>query len=204
MTWANRITIFRLLLIPFFVGALLYYGQTVKAGAANESYRIAAIIIFIVAAISDGVDGYLARNFNQKTKLGTILDPIADKLLMFAALLTLSFISGVGIPDFPLWFPLLIITRDALLLLGALVLHFLTQQVHVRPHWTGKTSTCLVFIAISAALLKLDWTIYVCYAGGFFTLICTVLYVRDGIYQLHHSDSARAVLSQDKAVPKEK
>lgn len=198
MTWANRITIFRLLLIPFFVGALLYYAQTVRAGAAVENYRITALIIFIVAAISDGVDGYLARNFNQKSKLGTILDPIADKLLMFAALLTLSFISGPGIPEFPLWFPLIIITRDALLLLGALVLHFLTHQVHVRPHWTGKTSTCLVFIAISAALLKFDWTIYVCYAGGFFTLICTVLYVRDGIYQLHHSGDASATVAKEK------
>ena len=80
MTTANKITILRILLIPFFVVEVLYY---VKAGV--ELHRTLAILTFAVAAICDGVDGYIARHFNQRSELGAILDPLADKLLLFRA-----------------------------------------------------------------------------------------------------------------------
>ncbi len=190
MTWANRITLLRLFLIPFFIGALLYYQQTVHHGAPEEHYRVTAIVIFIVAAVCDGIDGYVARHFNQKSRLGSILDPLADKLLMFSALVTLSLISGPGIPEFPLWFPIIVIGRDSLLLIGTSLLHYLNQQVHIQPHWTGKASTFFVLVAISAALLKFDWTLYACYAGALFALISTVIYIRAGLHQFHPHGNA--------------
>ena len=81
MTTANKVTILRILLIPFFVVQVLYY---VKNG--NELHRLLAILSFAVAAICDGVDGYIARRYNQRSELGAILDPLADKLLLVSGI----------------------------------------------------------------------------------------------------------------------
>ena len=89
MTTANKVTILRILLIPFFVVQVLYY---VKNG--NELHRLLAILSFAVAAICDGVDGYIARRYNQRSELGAILDPLADKLLLVSGIVLLSFDHG--------------------------------------------------------------------------------------------------------------
>ncbi len=191
MTWANRITIGRILIIPVFVGALLYYAQSDRHGAPDERLRFLAFGLFLVAAISDGVDGYLARHRNQRTKLGAILDPLADKLLIFSALLSLSLIGFLTLPKFPLWFPLLVISRDALLGGGALTLQVLHHHVEVKPHWTGKLSTVFVFAAICASLLKLDVTIGLCWVAGAFTFASTLFYIRDGTRQFSASEHGK-------------
>ena len=90
MTLANQITIGRILLIPVFVLFCVYYGQGVEAGQPEEWQRWAAIITFLVASASDGLDGWIARHWSQRSRLGTILDPIADKGLLLAAIITLS------------------------------------------------------------------------------------------------------------------
>src|ERR1041385_2449419 len=77
MTTANKITILRILLVPFFVVELIYYVRT-----ANEIHRLLAILSFAIAAICDGVDGYIARHYDHISELGKILDPLADKLLL--------------------------------------------------------------------------------------------------------------------------
>ena len=86
MTTANKITILRILLIPFFVVELIYY---VRSG--NEAHRLAALLSFAIAAVLDGVDGYIARRYNQISELGKILDPLADKLLLVSGIVALSF-----------------------------------------------------------------------------------------------------------------
>lgn len=190
MTWANRITIGRFLLIPVFVGLLIYYNESVSEKAPEEAWRYAALIVFAIAAISDGIDGYLARHCNQRTALGAVLDPIADKLLLLASLVTLSIVHINGKPPFPLWFPIIIIGRDAILLVGFLVLEFLDHDVEVKPHWSGKLSTFCTFIAIGSALLAWNLTYAACIAGGIGALISTLVYVRAGIKILndgHHS-----------------
>ena len=90
MTLANRITIFRLLLIPVFVVLAAQYGQSVTAGAPREWQRLAAVCVFLLAAATDALDGWIARHFNQRSRLGSIIDPLADKGLMLAAIVTLS------------------------------------------------------------------------------------------------------------------
>ena len=77
MTTANKITIVRILLVPFFVVEVLYYMET-----GNAAHRWIALVSFAVAAVCDGVDGVIARRFNQRSELGAILDPLADKLLL--------------------------------------------------------------------------------------------------------------------------
>ncbi len=156
MTTATQITLFRIFLIPVFVGLAIYYGQSVAAGAADERLRWWAIAVFAIASISDAVDGYIARHFNQRSRLGEILDPLADKALLFAGLITLSFTQWRQ--QFPLWFPLVVIFRDLAVVSGwALVGHITGGKCEIRAHWTGKTAT--FFLLVSILWLMLDFRI---------------------------------------------
>ena len=190
MTTANKITVVRILMIPAFVAMAIYYGESVKRGQPLEWQRFAAIIIFILAAVSDGLDGYVARHYNQRSTLGVILDPIADKGLLLSGIITLSLTSWSEIePEsgkFSVWFPVLVISRDAILLVGTLVLYLLNGKVQVKPHWTGKIATVLQMVAIGWVMLQLHIIPlpYVVLAAGAFTLISGILYVTDGVRQL--------------------
>ena len=82
MTTANKITVVRILMIPVFVTLAIYYGQSIQEGDPQDWQRFAAIAVFLLAAVSDGLDGYVARRYNQRSSLGMILDPIADKGLL--------------------------------------------------------------------------------------------------------------------------
>ena len=190
MTTANKITVVRIMMIPAFVTMAIYYGESVKRGQPLEWQRFAAIVIFILAAVSDGLDGYVARRYNQRSKLGIILDPIADKGLLLSGIITLSLTSWSDVePEsgkFPVWFPVLVISRDAILLVGTLVLYLLNGKVHVKPHWTGKIATVLQMVAIGWVMLQLRIIplFYVVLAAGVFTLISGIIYVTDGVRQL--------------------
>src|SRR6059058_1826003 len=113
MTTANKITVARILMIPAFVTMAIYYGQSIQRGASLEWQRFTAIIIFLVAAASDGLDGYVARRYKQRSALGAILDPIADKGLLLSAICRKSPVFRIDIaPEygrFPAWFPVLVI-----------------------------------------------------------------------------------------------
>lgn len=199
MTLANKITIARILMIPLFVLMAIYYGRGVQAGAPEEWQRWVATALFILAAASDGVDGYIARRYNQRSRLGAVLDPLADKGLLLAGLITLS-VSRWRF-EFPLWFPVLVIARDLIVLAGALTLHFLNGSVRVRPSWTGKASTAFQMVAITCLMLQLDlfevplalggWRFTVHFLdlpvllAGIFTAVSGFGYIVDGIQQLH-------------------
>src|SRR2546423_4003769 len=112
MTTANKITIVRILLVPLFIVEVLNY-----VGQGREWHRYAAIAAFLVASVCDGVDGYLARRFNQRSELGAILDPLADKLLLVAGIALLSLHHRQNLPHPPPWLTGAGIIRDALLLI---------------------------------------------------------------------------------------
>jgi CDP-diacylglycerol--glycerol-3-phosphate 3-phosphatidyltransferase len=190
MTTANKITVVRILMIPAFVTMAIYYGESIKRSDPLEWQRFAAIIIFILAAVSDGLDGYVARRYNQRSKLGVYLDPIADKGLLLSGIITLS-ISNWSQSDpeygsFPVWFPVLVISRDAVILVGTMILYLLNGKVHVKPNWTGKIATVLQMIAIGWVMLQFRFIplLYVVAAAGVFTLISGIVYVTDGVRQL--------------------
>ncbi|MDQ6654664.1 MAG: CDP-diacylglycerol--glycerol-3-phosphate 3-phosphatidyltransferase [Verrucomicrobiota bacterium] len=200
MTTANKITIIRILLIPAFVLMAIYYGEGVKAGEPLEWQRFTAIIIFLTAAVSDGLDGYVARHYNQRSSLGVILDPIADKGLLLSGIITLSAINwnatNPQAGQFPIWFPVLVISRDLVILIGSAVLHLLNGKVVVRPRWTGKIATVLQMVAIGWVMLQLHFIplLFVVAAAALFTFVSGVMYVMDGMRQLHaegHANAAR-------------
>src|SRR5215468_1374512 len=148
MTTANKITILRILLIPFFVVEVLYY---VKEG--REIYRGLALLCFAVAAICDGVDGYIARRYNQRSELGAILDPLADKLLLVSGIVLLSF-DHHNLESIPLWLTVTILGRDVLLLIGLGVIYIMVGKVIVRPRVLGKIATVLQMVVVLWILLK--------------------------------------------------
>src|SRR5437899_10992207 len=102
----------------------IYYGESVRRGEPLEWQRFTAIIIFILAAVSDGLDGYVARHYNQRSTLGVILDPIADKGLLLSSIITLRLTSWSEIEPDSLrssdWVPVLVMWRDAFLLVGTI------------------------------------------------------------------------------------
>jgi cardiolipin synthase (CMP-forming) len=194
MTTANKITILRILLIPFFVVAVLYYGKS-----GNEVHRLVALLTFAVAAICDGVDGYIARHYNQWSELGTILDPLADKLLLVSGVVVLSFDRGPILGQIPLWLTGTIIGRDVVILLGMLVIQMTVGKVRVRPHLVGKVATVLQMVCVLWLLLKWDagvgerWSFWLSVAAAVCTGISGWFYVWDGVRQLSASPSSAAV-----------
>jgi CDP-diacylglycerol--glycerol-3-phosphate 3-phosphatidyltransferase len=201
MTTANKITIVRILLIPAFVTMAIYYGQSIQDGTPAEWERFTAITIFLLAALSDGLDGYVARRYNQRSSLGVVLDPIADKGLLLSAIISLSISNWSELDpsygSFPTWFPILVISRDAILFVGAAVLYLLIGKVHVKPNWTGKVATVLQMIAIGWVMLQLRLVplLYVVVAAGVFTAVSGIIYVTDGVRQLQAAGHAHPAKS---------
>ncbi|MEY2509005.1 MAG: hypothetical protein QOH01_3334 [Verrucomicrobiota bacterium] len=200
MTTANKITVVRILMIPVFVTLAIYYGESIQEGSPQDWMRFMAITVFLLAALSDGLDGYVARRYNQRSSLGVILDPIADKGLLLSGIITLSISNWSQVDPhygkFPAWFPVLVITRDVVILIGSAVLHILNGTVRVRPSWTGKVATVLQMAAIAWVMLqmRIPPLIYVVFAAGLFTLISGMIYVRDGVRQLSAQGHANAKL----------
>src|ERR1041384_7143829 len=200
MTTANKITVIRILMIPIFVTLAIYYGESIQEGNPQDWMRFTAIAVFLAAALSDGLDGYVARRYNQRSSLGMILDPIADKGLLLSGIITLSISNWSQIDPhygkFPVWFPVLVITRDAVILVGSAVLHILNGTVRVRPSWTGKVATVLQMAAIAWVMLqfRIPPLLYVVLGAGAFTLVSGMIYVRDGVRQLSAEGHANAKL----------
>jgi CDP-diacylglycerol--glycerol-3-phosphate 3-phosphatidyltransferase len=124
MTIPNMISIFRILLVPIFLVFII-----------NNRF-LAGLVVFVLAGLSDGADGLVARLFNQKSRLGSYLDPLADKCLLVAAFICLAVMHIV-----PLWLTALVITRDILILLGSIVLFLINKDHVVKPSIWGKVTT---------------------------------------------------------------
>lgn len=192
MTTANKVTIFRILLIPFFVVEVLYY---MKNG--EEAHRWMAVAAFAVAAICDGVDGFIARRFNQRSELGAILDPLADKLLLVSGVVLFS-LDNPHFGNIPLWLTGTITGRDLVILIGMVVIQMTVGRVKVKPHVLGKIATVLQMVCVVWLLFKWEqhggdrWFFFIALAAAVCTGISGLLYVFDGVRQLslHPTSSA--------------
>ena len=191
LNWANRITIFRILLIAPFVSFMLKTNDASVSGGLQNALRYVALLIFLLMAISDGVDGYLARTRNQITKLGAFLDPIADKALMISACLLLAsqrgHVNGFRLPPTVI---VLIIGKDLFLLIGFVIVYLITSQIHIVPVFIGKLATTLqlsmvagILIGPEASCVLPGWiwllrTLWWSAAGT--AVLATLIYIRDG------------------------
>jgi CDP-diacylglycerol--glycerol-3-phosphate 3-phosphatidyltransferase len=202
MTTANKVTIFRILLVPFFIVQILYYADATNE-AAREWYRLAALLTFAVAALCDGLDGYIARRYNQRSELGAILDPLADKLLLVSAIVLLSRHDKPGLDRIPLWLTMMVIGRDVILMIGLVIIHYTCGVVKVKPHWIGKAATVLQMAVVLWIMLRWpsNWLRIWIWGAGACTAISGLLYVFEGTRQISSSPISAAAPEQKSPAP---
>ncbi len=180
VTLANKISITRIILIPFFITAVAYSRLDI------------ALIFFIVAIISDGLDGFIARALKQKTQLGTILDPIADKLLLTSAYICLSV--APSIPQhlrLPPYVPIIVISRDVIIVVGSIVVYVVKSDLKISPSIVGKITTFFQMIVIVCILVKFNYSNIVWNLAILLTMISGLDYVMKGSKLLSDSSVAK-------------
>jgi len=167
MTIPNLITGLRIILVPIFIICLI-----------NGRF-LSAIVVFILAGLSDGADGFIARVFNQKSKLGAYLDPLADKILLVSAFIALAVRHFV-----PPWLTVVVISRDVLILLGVLILFLNGANFTIKPSIVSKLTTCFQLITVLAILFKehlqceFQAGIYLYWLTGLLTIASGLHYMR--------------------------
>ena len=180
MGLANWLTLLRILLVPVFVMLLVYR----RPGAA--------LVVFATAALTDLLDGYVARRNRHESRLGAFLDPLADKMLLIASFATLTYLKVL-----PAWIMIVVVSRDAILMLGALLVHMVGGRIYPRPSLAGKLATFFQILTVLAGLLTryFDWrqpvalqtTIWIAAA---FTVVSGLQYIVQGMRYLHAADVA--------------
>jgi len=210
LNWATRITIIRILLIVPFVSFMLKINDPELSPTLQTAMRYVSTVLFLVMAVSDGIDGYLARKRHQTTRLGAFLDPLADKLLMTCTCLLLaSKRAHVGGFLLPQTVVVLIISKDLFLLLGFVVVYLFTSQMRIQPAFIGKTATTLQLAMVSAILIAPEvsafvpgwiWFLRVLWWSAFGTAICTMLvYIRNGSRYIAEYESAQGGTNKPKS-----
>ncbi|PYS54145.1 MAG: CDP-diacylglycerol--glycerol-3-phosphate 3-phosphatidyltransferase [Acidobacteria bacterium] len=144
LTTANQLTILRIVFVPVFI-SLLAYGEIGWA-----------LGTFVAAGVTDVLDGIIARRFGQKTSIGAVLDPLADKLLMTASLLILSLPQMEFHNTIPRWLMILVIFRDVFILLVSLIIVLMVGWRVFTPSPYGKASTFLQVVTVLAVLYS-NW-----------------------------------------------
>ena len=176
LTFANKVTVARILIVPFFIGTVLDYAPE------RDYLRFVALGIFLLAIISDVIDGYIARTRHQKTKAGAILDPLADKLLLISAFGCLYQVGPYfEIIRFPIWLVVALISRDVILLLGAMIIQVLTGRLELEANRWGKVTAFFQIICVIGILLQISASRHVWTTALVVTFISSVIYIREGI-----------------------
>lgn len=199
MNWANRFTVLRILLIAPFVSCMLKINDP-RFGTA---VRYTAIVIYLFMVVSDILDGYFARRKKQVTRLGAFLDPLADKLLITSACLVLAShrgrVEGVLLPPTVV---VLIICKDLFLVIGFIIVYFITSQLRIVPVFVGKLATALQLSMVAAILIAPEvfrvwagwiWflrTVWWSAAGS--AILATLIYIRNGIRYIEEYEQGLA------------
>jgi len=185
LTIPNLLTFMRMALIPVFA-SLLYYG-----------YSGWALAVFIVAGLSDALDGFLARRFNQESEFGTIIDPIADKLLMTTAFIILTMpnvLQQVRHLPVPFWVTAAVIGRDVLIITVAGAINVMTGFRGFKPSWLGKLSTLVQVLAVGLILFAAVAG-YSFYLPTVYSIVALLAFV-SGVHYIFHV--ARLMREADK------
>lgn len=175
MNLANKLSIVRILLVPFFIASLVYYSPR------QDILRFIALGIFTIAVLTDAVDGYIARIKNIKTELGTFLDPIADKLLLLSAFICLSIVGNMpkGL-KLPAWVPIVVVSRDAIIVFGSLLIYIIAGSIKVMPSRFGKLTTFFQMLTIISLLLQFEFSFILWNIAVIFTVLSGIGYIIRG------------------------
>ena len=173
----NVLTVLRLLMVPLVVQLML------------EKQMTAALVVFVVAGLTDGLDGYLAEQNNWRTDLGAWLDPLADKALLVSIYITLGLFGAI-----PVWFVVLVVVRDIFIVAGIGLSWLLRRPVPVRPLIIGKVHTAGMIVL--AALLLADLGLHL----GFGGLTDGLVYILAGVTVLSALAYSRSLLAHLRSV----
>lgn len=167
MNVPNFLTMLRILLVPIFINLLIY------------GYYLSALTIFLLAGLTDSLDGFIARISNKKTTLGTYLDPMADKLLLAAGFITLTKLHFI-----PVWLTIIILSRDIILIIGTLIVHMIQVDFNISPTIIGKCTTLVQLIYIISILIFI-----VTKSASYFLypllIITTILTISSGLHYIY-------------------
>ena len=188
ITLPNVLTIFRMALTPVFV-SLLFYQKFVWALAA-----------FVVAGITDGLDGLLARRFQQQSPLGRILDPIADKMMLVTSFVVLSMRGVFPTPlpkhlPVPFWVTITVISRDIFILVGAAAINMVSGFRAFRPSFLGKVSTVVQIVAVAAVILAAQTRVG---TGYYLPTIYTSVFTLTLLSGIHYIFFVSRLLNEDR------
>ncbi len=176
MNLPNALTVIRILLIPLFFYKMIQ-GET---GFAT--------VVYLTAATTDGLDGFIAKTWNMQTKLGSYLDPLADKLLMATSYITLAVMQFI-----PLWLAIAVLSRDIIIALGSMTIYLMEGELTVRPRAVGKVTTFFQFLYILLVLLAATWITSswflrtlgpMALVTGLLTVVSGAVYILDGLRRL--------------------
>ena len=193
ITLATRVTLLRILGIPVFVLLMIYYTLGLREGRDADWYRVAALGVFVLIALTDALDGYLARSRNEVTRLGKTLDPLADKLLLLSAVILLTRPALPQLhPQLPIWFAWVVISRDLFLVIGAWVILHMAGRVEVHPRLTGKAATFFQMTSVVGVLMEMPARPLLVLAGlaAGLTFLSGLQYLWDGLRQIEHAHRA--------------
>jgi len=163
----NILTIARILLLPFFAASLIY---------GNYQY---ALILFLAAAITDILDGLIARIKKQTTDFGSILDPVADKFLMITSFIVMSVYGWI-----PKWLTITVISRDLIVVTGWLILYFVTHNKKVEPSILGKSANFFQFCLIGLILISIN-TKNASFVPGSYLIAVAALTAASGVLYIY-------------------
>ncbi len=188
MGLANWLTLLRIVMVPVFVSLLVYR----RPGPA--------LVVFATAAFTDLLDGYIARRHGSQSRLGAFLDPMADKLLLTASFVTLTYLKSL-----PFWIAAVVISRDVILALGTALIYMLGARVHPRPTWAGKAATFLQILTVLAGLLApyVDAGLalrVVLWPAALFTVVSGLQYVVQGMRFLNAAPAEEREESREGAI----
>jgi cardiolipin synthase len=188
VTLPNLLTVFRMALTPVFV-SLLFYQKFVWALAA-----------FVVAGITDGLDGLLARRFHQQSPLGRILDPIADKMMLVTSFVVLSMRGVFPNPlpkhlPVPFWVTITVISRDIFILLAAAAINMVSGFRAFRPSFLGKVSTVVQIVAVAAVILAAQTRVG---TGYYLPTIYTSVFALTLLSGIHYIFFVSRLLNEDR------
>ena len=177
MNLANNLSLIRILLVPVFIGLLLYYS------AENIWMKFLPAAVFLIACLTDALDGLVARKLNQRTVVGSYIDPIADKLLLLGGFLSLSFMTHL--PQdmrIPAWVTIPVVTRDVIILIGVTVIFLITGKMKAEPLFISKVTTVIQMSALFAALVAApSWLqLVLCILTVLLTIFSGIEYLKMG------------------------
>lgn len=180
----TKITFIRIILTPIIIFLILIHHEKIQEFGLKSLHTYWILTLFSIAIISDIVDGYLSRKFNLITRLGSFLDPIADKILIISTTLVLTYVD-CGNP-LPIYYTTLIVARESIQISGAISIGIISGDITIKHHWTGKIATFLQILMVycSLTLESVSFCFSLSLLTSFFAIWSAIMYIHNGLIQL--------------------